>query len=42
LDSKDISQLADLIVETSIESTIRFKINTFQNKEEDLESDLGI
>lgn len=42
LDSVNIGELADLIVESSIKSTIKFKINIPQSTEDDLESDLGI
>jgi len=42
LDSINIGELADLIVGSSIRSTIKFKINIAQNNEKDLESDLGI
>lgn len=42
LENTVIGELADLIVESSINSTLRFKKNNFQIKEEDLESELGI
>lgn len=42
LDSTNISELADLIVGSSIKSTIKFKINIAQSNEKDLQSDLGI
>lgn len=42
LGSIDVSELADLIVESSIKSTIRFKLNALPNNKEDVESDIGI
>lgn len=42
LESLVVSELADLIVASSIKSTIRFKLNELPNKQEDLESDIGI
>jgi len=42
LGSLDVSELADLIVASSIKSTIRFKLNALPNNEHDLESDIGI
>ena len=42
LGSLVVSELADLIVASSIKSTIRFKLNALPNKQEDLESEMGI
>ena len=42
LENMTIYELADLIVESSIKSTVRFKNNIFQTKVEDFDSDLGI
>lgn len=42
LESLVVSELADLIVASSIKSTIRFKLNVLPNKQEDLESEMGI
>jgi len=42
LENKTIGELADLIVESSIKSTLRFKRNTTKNKEEDLKPESGI
>jgi len=42
LENLCIGELADLIVESSTKSTLRFKINTSQIKAEDSESDIGI
>lgn len=42
LDSSNIGELADIIVGSSIRSTIKFKINIAQSKEKELEPDLGI
>lgn len=42
LENTDIGELADLIVESSIKSTLRFKINNIQDKIEESNSDSGI
>ena len=42
LENKTIGELADLIVESSVKSTLRFKRNTTKNKEEDLKPESGI
>ena len=42
LENADIGELADLIVESSINSTLRFKNSIFQNIAEDIDLDSGI